>query len=64
LLDKNDQVFVSGLDYEENVSFINREQYMAPELWGPSTGNRTHDKVFMFSLGVEMYYWHKKKFPF
>ena len=64
MLDKNDQVFISGFDYEENGSLVNTEQYKAPELWGTDTGNITHDKVVVFSLGVELYYLHTNKFPF
>jgi hypothetical protein len=37
---------------------------MAPELWQRNTGNRTHDKVVVFSLGVALYYWHTEQFPF
>ncbi len=64
MLDKKDQVLISGFDYEENGSFVNTEQYKAPELWGPDSGDRTHDKVVVFSLGVEIYYLHTNKFPF
>jgi hypothetical protein len=64
LLDRNNQVFVSGFDYEEDGSFVNTEQYMAPELWGHNTGNRNHEKVVVFSIGVALYYWQTERFPF
>ncbi len=64
MLDENDQVFVSGFDLGEKGDFVTRERYMAPELWRLNTGSINHDKVFMFSLGVELYFWLTKKFPF
>ena len=55
LIDYENNVKITDFDYGQNGFRVNKQEYMAPEIWYPNNLCLDQHQVVIFSLGVTLY---------